>query len=204
MAQPAPRSASNFLTPERDIIAQAQRESIRINTHTHTTGYSQSSHAVKHRNSSSHIFTPHTKCLFSSAAAPSSHPSRRSQLQRPRSIWCLTCTAGMRSNSQLRCRCSALPIDIPPANSNANTTPQTHLCYHACVQLSIRADKRNHSLLKSCSAKCVDTAYREADLNKGESVCLDRCVSKFFEVNVKVSEKMQGEAQGKQGFPGGM
>ncbi|KAJ8114075.1 hypothetical protein OPT61_g3952 [Boeremia exigua] len=59
-------------------------------------------------------------------------------------------------------------------------------------------------LLKSCSAKCVDTAYREADLNKGESVCLDRCVSKFFEVNVKVSEKMQGEAQGKQGFPGGM
>ena len=41
--------------------------------------------------------------------------------------------------------------------------------------------------------------YREADLNKGESVCLDRCVSKFFEVNVKVSEKMQGEAQAKQG-----
>jgi import inner membrane translocase subunit TIM10 len=30
-------------------------------------------------------------------------------------------------------------------------------------------------------------------------VCLDRCVSKFFEVNVKVSEKMQGEAQAKQG-----
>jgi mitochondrial import inner membrane translocase subunit TIM10 len=25
-------------------------------------------------------------------------------------------------------------------------------------------------------------------------VCLDRCVAKFFEVNVKVSEKMQGEA----------
>ncbi|KAF9691893.1 protein transporter tim10 [Ascochyta clinopodiicola] len=64
-------------------------------------------------------------------------------------------------------------------------------------------------LLKSCSAKCIDTSYREADLNKGESVCLDRCVSKFFEVNVKVSEKMQGEAQGKQGggqgmFGGGM
>merc|ERR1712113_429750 len=64
-------------------------------------------------------------------------------------------------------------------------------------------------LVKSCTAKCIDTNYREADLNKGESVCLDRCVSKFFEVNVKVSEKMQGEAQGKQGggrgmFGGGM
>jgi import inner membrane translocase subunit TIM10 len=57
-------------------------------------------------------------------------------------------------------------------------------------------------LVKSCTSKCIDTSYREADLNKGESVCLDRCVSKFFEVNVKVSEKMQGEAQGKQG--GGM
>lgn len=33
-------------------------------------------------------------------------------------------------------------------------------------------------------------------------MCLDRCVAKFFEVNVKVSEKMQGEAQNRQG--GGM
>jgi hypothetical protein len=60
------------------------------------------------------------------------------------------------------------------------------------------------SLLKSCSSKCIDTSYREADLNKGESVCLDRCVAKFFEVNVKVSEKMQGEAQGRGGGGGGM
>ncbi|KAL5119782.1 protein transporter tim10 [Pleosporales sp. CAS-2024a] len=59
-------------------------------------------------------------------------------------------------------------------------------------------------LLKSCSSKCIDTTYREADLNKGESVCLDRCVAKFFEVNVKVSEKMQGEAQGRGGGGGGM
>ncbi|KAF2017889.1 hypothetical protein BU24DRAFT_490968 [Aaosphaeria arxii CBS 175.79] len=63
-------------------------------------------------------------------------------------------------------------------------------------------------LLASCSKKCVDSTYREADLNKGESVCLDRCVAKFFEVNVKVSEKMQGEAQNRQQgggmFGGGM
>ena len=61
-----------------------------------------------------------------------------------------------------------------------------------------------YSLLKSCSANCIDTSYHEADLNKGESVCLDRCGSKFFEVNVKVSEKMRGEAQGRQGGGGGM
>ena len=58
-------------------------------------------------------------------------------------------------------------------------------------------------LVQSCSKKCLDNTFREADLNKGESVCLDRCVAKFFEVNVKVSEKMQGEAQGKTSGGGG-
>ncbi|KAL2868827.1 Tim10/DDP family zinc finger protein [Aspergillus lucknowensis] len=53
-------------------------------------------------------------------------------------------------------------------------------------------------LTDSCTKKCIPADYRESDLNKGESVCLDRCVAKFFEVNIKVSEKMQGDA-GKQG-----
>jgi len=58
------------------------------------------------------------------------------------------------------------------------------------------------SLNESCAKKCIPADYREGDLNKGESVCLDRCVSKFFDVNIKVSEKMQGDAAQKQG--GGM
>jgi len=57
-------------------------------------------------------------------------------------------------------------------------------------------------LTQSCTKKCIPTDYRESDLNKGESVCLDRCVSKFFEVNMKVSEKMQGEAAQRQGGGG--
>jgi import inner membrane translocase subunit TIM10 len=62
------------------------------------------------------------------------------------------------------------------------------------------------SLSESCSKKCIPADYREGDLNKGESVCLDRCVSKFFDVNIKVSEKMQGEAaaNAQQGGGGGM
>lgn len=58
------------------------------------------------------------------------------------------------------------------------------------------------SLTESCTKKCIPTEYRESDLNKGESVCLDRCVSKFFDVNIKVSEKMQGEAANRQGGMG--
>lgn len=69
------------------------------------------------------------------------------------------------------------------------------------AEIDMVSDMYNR-LVQSCAKKCIDNAYREADLNKGESVCLDRCVSKFFEVNVKVSEKMQGEAQNKSG--GGM
>ena len=57
-------------------------------------------------------------------------------------------------------------------------------------------------LTESCSKKCIPGEYREGDLNKGESVCLDRCVGKFFDVNIKVSEKMQGDAASRQG--GGM
>jgi len=59
-------------------------------------------------------------------------------------------------------------------------------------------------LTQSCLKKCIPPDYREGDLNKGESVCLDRCVAKFFEVNIKVSEKMQGEAAGRQAGGGGM
>lgn len=57
-------------------------------------------------------------------------------------------------------------------------------------------------MTQSCAKKCLPNDYRESDLNKAESVCLDRCVAKFFDVNIKVSEKMQSEA-GRQGGVGG-
>jgi import inner membrane translocase subunit TIM10 len=43
-----------------------------------------------------------------------------------------------------------------------------------------------NSLSQSCSKKCIPPSYAEGELTKGESVCLDRCVSKFFDINVKV------------------
>ncbi|KAF2236038.1 hypothetical protein EV356DRAFT_531287 [Viridothelium virens] len=58
-------------------------------------------------------------------------------------------------------------------------------------------------LSDSCHRKCVPADYREGELNKGESVCLDRCASKFFDVNIKVSEKMQSQAAA-GGGAGGM
>ncbi|EGO02858.1 hypothetical protein SERLA73DRAFT_102868 [Serpula lacrymans var. lacrymans S7.3] len=46
-------------------------------------------------------------------------------------------------------------------------------------------------IVSSCHNKCISPRYSEGDLNKGESVCIDRCVAKFFEVNKKVGEKLQ-------------
>ena len=49
---------------------------------------------------------------------------------------------------------------------------------------------------RSCHTKCISARYAEGDLNKGESVCIDRCVAKFFEVNKKVGEKLQAMGAG--------
>jgi import inner membrane translocase subunit TIM10 len=59
---------------------------------------------------------------------------------------------------------------------------------------------------RTCHNKCVSTRYAEADLNKGESVCIDRCVAKYFEVNKTVGEKLQAvgaNAQAAGGAGGG-
>lgn len=48
-----------------------------------------------------------------------------------------------------------------------------------------------NKLVDNCHKKCIQTNYADGDLNKNESLCIDRCVSKYFEVNVKVGENMQ-------------
>ncbi|EFW98559.1 mitochondrial intermembrane space translocase subunit [Grosmannia clavigera kw1407] len=72
------------------------------------------------------------------------------------------------------------------------------------AEMKMMADMHNR-LVKNCTAKCVPGEYREGELNKGESVCLDRCAAKFFSVHMTISEQMQKEAQQRAGgaAPGG-
>ena len=44
-------------------------------------------------------------------------------------------------------------------------------------------------MVDSCYKKCIATSYIEAELNKGESVCTDRCISKYFQVSTMVNNK---------------
>jgi mitochondrial import inner membrane translocase subunit TIM10 len=64
--------------------------------------------------------------------------------------------------------------------------------------------KNKNSLQTTCQKKCIPTDYREGELNKGESVCLDRCTSKYLDAGVKISEIMQqqGAQQGGAGTGG--
>ncbi|KAI5810350.1 mitochondrial import inner membrane translocase subunit tim10 [Pyronema omphalodes] len=71
------------------------------------------------------------------------------------------------------------------------------------TELEMVTDMFNR-LSNSCTKKCIPTDYKEGELNKGESVCLDRCVSKFFEINIKVSEQMQNMQQQAARGSGGM
>lgn len=48
-----------------------------------------------------------------------------------------------------------------------------------------------NQLLGSCYSKCFDKSYTTQELTQNESLCVDRCVSKYFAANVKVSESMQ-------------
>ncbi|KAG8930778.1 protein transporter tim10 [Tulasnella sp. 417] len=60
----------------------------------------------------------------------------------------------------------------------------------ALAELDLITDVFN-KVVSSCHAKCINQRYAEPDLNKGESVCIDRCVAKFFDVNKKVGERLQ-------------
>jgi len=66
------------------------------------------------------------------------------------------------------------------------------------AEMKMMADMMTR-LTRACAKKCVPNDYREGELNKGESVCLDRCAAKFFDVHMKISENMQQQAQGQGG-----
>ncbi|XP_069759073.1 mitochondrial import inner membrane translocase subunit Tim10 [Narcine bancroftii] len=51
------------------------------------------------------------------------------------------------------------------------------------------ADMYNR-MTRSCHRKCVPPNYKDPDLSKGESVCLDRCVAKYLDVHERLGRKL--------------
>lgn len=45
-------------------------------------------------------------------------------------------------------------------------------------------------MTNACHRKCVPPHYKEPELTKGESVCLDRCVAKYLDLHEKLGRKL--------------
>ena len=59
----------------------------------------------------------------------------------------------------------------------------------ADLEIEMMADMYNR-MTSACHKKCVPPKYRDPDLSKGESVCLDRCVSKYLEIHERIGKKL--------------
>jgi import inner membrane translocase subunit TIM10 len=49
-----------------------------------------------------------------------------------------------------------------------------------------------------CQKKCIAPTYRESELSKGESVCIDRCVAKYFDIHDRIGKKLTALTQEQQ------
>ncbi|MBZ3871294.1 Mitochondrial import inner membrane translocase subunit Tim10 [Sciurus carolinensis] len=57
------------------------------------------------------------------------------------------------------------------------------------LEVEMMADMYNR-MTTACHRKCVPPHYREAELSKGESVCLDRCVSKYLDIQERMGKML--------------
>lgn len=58
------------------------------------------------------------------------------------------------------------------------------------VELDMMADMYGR-MTESCRKKCVKPEHKSGELNKGESVCLDRCIVKYFQMHENVGKSLR-------------
>lgn len=51
-------------------------------------------------------------------------------------------------------------------------------------------------MLSTCRKKCIMPRYSEEELSKGEMVCVDRCVAKYFKTNLVVGDYLRESGNG--------
>ncbi|XP_072156067.1 mitochondrial import inner membrane translocase subunit Tim10 [Bemisia tabaci] len=57
------------------------------------------------------------------------------------------------------------------------------------LEIEMMADMYNR-MTTACHKKCIAPKYKEAELGKGEAVCIDRCVAKYLEIHERVGKKL--------------
>lgn len=88
--------------------------------------------------------------------------------------------------------CLPLPRTRSPGKSPAllsGMDPLRAQQLAAELEVEMMADMYNR-MTSACHRKCVPPHYKEAELSKGESVCLDRCVSKYLDIHERMGKKL--------------
>ncbi|KAK5640354.1 hypothetical protein RI129_011165 [Pyrocoelia pectoralis] len=57
------------------------------------------------------------------------------------------------------------------------------------LEIEMMADMYNR-LTSACHKKCIPPHYSDAEIAKGEAVCLDRCVAKFLDIHERIGKKL--------------
>ena len=57
------------------------------------------------------------------------------------------------------------------------------------LEIEMMADMYNR-MTNACHRKCIPPRYRDPELTKGESVCLDRCVAKYMDIHDRIGKRL--------------
>jgi mitochondrial import inner membrane translocase subunit TIM10 len=57
------------------------------------------------------------------------------------------------------------------------------------LEIEMMSDLYNR-MTTACHKKCIPPLYGEADMGKGEMVCIDRCVAKYLDVHERIGKKL--------------
>ena len=68
--------------------------------------------------------------------------------------------------------------------------PIKHSLMQHTVIVSLVIPMMSFRLTAACQKKCISPKYKEGELTKGESVCLDRCVAKYLEIHERIGKKL--------------
>lgn len=76
----------------------------------------------------------------------------------------------------------------------SNLTHEQQIKLIGDLEIEMMADMYNR-MVTSCQKKCVPPKFKEAELSKGEAVCLDRCVAKYMDIHDRIGKKLTQATQ---------
>uniref|UniRef100_A0A1L8E0Q5 Mitochondrial import inner membrane translocase subunit n=1 Tax=Nyssomyia neivai TaxID=330878 RepID=A0A1L8E0Q5_9DIPT len=75
------------------------------------------------------------------------------------------------------------------AAGQLNSSEQAKLQMMQEMEIEMMSDLYNR-MTNACHRKCIPPKYSDADLGKGENVCIDRCVAKFLDIHERIGKKL--------------